>query len=67
MDMMEHATSYLRLNETSDSRKLRYKIDIDWFERQYKLPEVKIPRSSLVIHFKAGHAQLNRKSAISGL
>ena len=27
----------------------------------------KIPKSSMVIHLKAGHAQLNRKSAISGL
>ena len=27
----------------------------------------KIPRSSLVIHLKAGHAQLNRKSATFGL
>ena len=27
----------------------------------------KIPRSSLVIHLKAEHAQLNRKSSISGL
>ena len=26
----------------------------------------KIPRSSLVIHLKAGHAQLNRKSNIFG-
>ena len=30
-----------RLDETSDSRKFRCKIDIDWFVRQYKCPEVK--------------------------
>ena len=30
-----------RLVETSYSRKFRYKIDIDWFVRQYKWPEVK--------------------------
>ena len=30
-----------RLDETSDSRTFRYKIDIDWFERQNEWPEVK--------------------------
>ena len=31
------------------------------------MAESEIPRSCLVIHLKAGHAQLNQKSAISGL
>ena len=30
-----------RLDETSDSRKFRYSIDFDWFERQCKCTEVK--------------------------
>ena len=30
-----------RLDKMSNSRKLHYRIDFDWFERQYKWPEVK--------------------------
>ena len=57
-----------RLDETSDSRKFPYKIDIDWFHgKTTQLAESKIPRRSLVIHLKADHAQLSRKSAISVL
>ena len=30
-----------RLDETNDPRKYRFRINFDWFERQYKWPEVK--------------------------
>ena len=49
-----------RLDETSDSRKFRYKIDVDWFERQYKMAGSKIPRSGR--SFESWACATNRKS-----
>ena len=45
------------LDETSDPRKFRYRIDFDWFKRTIKMAGIKIPRSSgsLDMHLKARH------------
>ena len=49
-----------RLEETSGSPKFRYRINFDWFRRQYKWLEENSKK--FVGHsFEARHAQFNRK------